>query len=68
MHFMIHAYDVLDQWHVRVVVHDDQAEDWAEPFLVRTATWPMAQQRQAPHDTLAEIGENLLELAYHQRT
>lgn len=64
MHVIIHVYDVLDQWHMRLLVHDDQAEDWAEPTLKRTATWPIAPGRLSAVDLLAEIGENVLEAAY----
>lgn len=67
MHVIIHAYDVLDQWHLRVLVHDDQGEAWADPVLKRTSTWPIAPRPGTPRDLLAEVGENLLELAYDQR-
>lgn len=68
MHVIIHVYDVLDEWHLRCIIHDDQGEEWAEPVLRRACTWPIAPVMPGPRDLLAEVGENVLELAYDQRT
>lgn len=66
MYWLISAYDVLDQVHLRVrCVSEEDESHGLDPAFHRSTTFPVPDQFGPNRDTLAMIATELNDLAYY---
>lgn len=66
MYWLITAYDVLGELHIRARCVDDQDQDHTlEPAFHRASTIPLPRGSMTLRDVLVEIATELNDMAYY---